>query len=415
MNPTNRLKLLLSDILHNEPSSITGICQGSSTQTSPLLTFAEHDYHPSSRLPSITAIPLSSSIVPLPPHRKSSSVKHHRQRHHIHQSDMQKQQQQQTQPLLNSSTLDDLFRALTLECEQYLAASSTSSCPTKTFSELPVPPSSTTIQTNIDSNDDDYENLHPPKVSVSNGLSSLKTSIQVMSPEKRQVVSINVSSKLTSSPIVSSSQTYPLLSTSCATTTNVPPIICHSSEEDSIDVSSSSTNRKRRRRCIRKQQILSSSIQTNSSSDERTETINEKKSTNSKRSCSTDHRQQRIKSIYDNQPISLSSQKVSTRRLPRRRDISLQQNLPISTKYYEDISSRYADNLHSPLSVLLTSSDFVDGSQQQSRRSRLELGNHQPLTLLDRMHHQFYQASPTRYNTNNSDIPAHRIPSYPVY
>jgi hypothetical protein len=236
-----------------------------------------------------------------------------------------------------------------------------------------------------------------------------------MSPEKRQVVSINVSSKLTSSPIVSSSQTYPLLSTSCATTTNVPAIICHSSEEDSIDISSSSTNRKRRRRCIRKQQILSSSIQTNSSSDERTETINEKKSTNSKRSCSTDHRQQRIKSIYDNHPISLSSKKCPSRR-PRRRDISLQQHLPISRKSYENNSSHFQENLCSPLSVLLTSTrstkDFVDHSQQ--RRSRLELVNHQPLTLLDRMHQQFYRTSPTRHN-NNNNIPTHRIPSYLVY
>jgi hypothetical protein len=351
-------------------------------------------------------------------------VKHHRQRHHIHHSD--KQKQQQTQPLLNSSTLDDLFRALTLECEQYLAASSSSSYQNKTYGQLIVPPSAT-IQANIDSNDDDYENLHPLKVPVANGIPSLKTRIEVMSPEKRQVLSISVSSRNSASPIVSSSRTYPLLSTSCTTTPIVTPMIRRSSEEDSMDVSSSSTNRKRRRRA-RKQQIVSSTTRSSSSSDERTESINrsinEKKPIISKRSCSTDHRQQRIRSIYDNHPVSSSSQKLSTRRI-RRRDVSLQQHLPISNEHDEDILPRFPQNLCSPLSVLLTStrtaSDFVDRSQsqqqqQQQRRSRLETDNHQPLTLLDRMHHQFYHPPPTLHNNNNNNnIPTHRIPSYPVY
>jgi hypothetical protein len=410
MTATNRLNLLLSDILQNEPSSNDKNYQRSSTQiSSSLLTFAEHDYHPSSILPSITAIPL-------PPRRNASSLKNHRQRHHIDQSDIQNQQQ--TQPLLNSSTLDDLFRALTLECEQYLAASSTSSYQNKTYGQLIVEPS-TTIQTNVDSNDDDYENLHSLKLPLSNGISSLKTSIEVISPEKRQVVSINISSKKSSSPIVASSRTYPSLSTSCTVTSIVSPKICQSSEEDSINISSSSTNRKRRRR-TRKQQILSSINRSSSSSDERTETINEslneKKTIISKRSCSTDHRQQRIKSIYDNHPISLSSKKCPSRRT-RRRDISLQQHLPISKKSYENNSSHFQENLCSPLSVLLTSTrstkDFVDHSQQ--RRSRLELVNHQPLTLLDRMHQQFYRTSPTRHNNNNNNIPTHRMPSYLVY
>ncbi|CAF0912691.1 unnamed protein product [Rotaria sp. Silwood1] len=418
MNAKNRLNLLLSDILQNESSSTNEFSQGSSTQTPPSLTFAEHDYHPSSMLSSImTTTPPSSSIAPLPPRRNSSSLKHHRQRHHIYQSDLQKQQQQ-PQPLLNSSTLDDLFRALTLECEQYLAASSTSSYQNKIYDKLIIQPSiTTTMQTNVDSNDDDYENLHSSKLPLSNGISALKTSIEVMSPEKRQVVSISVSSKLSSSPIVSSSQTYPLLATSCTTTSSVPPLNYHSSDEDSIDISSSSTTRKRRRR-IRKQQIISSTNRSNSSSDERTDTINgsinEKKSTISKRSYSTDHRQQRIKSIYDNHPISVSAQKFPTRRI-RRRDVSLQQHFPIPTKYDKHILPNFSEDLYSPLSVLLTSTrstnDFVDRSQQQ-RRSRLELVNHQPLTLLDRMHHQFYRASPSH---NNNNIPTHRIPSYPVY
>jgi len=407
MTATNRLNLLLSDILQNEPSSNNENYQQSSKSS--LLTFAEHDYHPPSILPSITEIPL-------PPRRNVSSLKHHnRQRHPIYQSDIENQQQQAAQPLLNSSTLDDLFRALTLECEQYLADSSPSSYQNKTYGQLITQPS-TKIQTNVDSNDDDYENLQPSKLPLSNGISSLKTSIEVMSPEKRQVLSISVSTKKASSPIVSSSRTYPLLSTSFTTTSNVPPINCQSSEEDSIDISSSSTNRKRRRR-TRKQQILSSITRSNSSSDERTEpinaSINEKKSTISKRSYSTDYRQQRTQSIYDNHPISLISQKFPTRRT-RRRDISLQQHLPNSIKNYEDNSTRFQENLCSPLSVLLTSrrttSDFVARSQQ--RQSRLELVNHQPLTLLDRMHQKFYRTSPTRHNNN---IPTHRIPSYPVY
>ncbi|UJR30528.1 hypothetical protein I4U23_018057 [Adineta vaga] len=424
MNPINRLNLLLSDILQNESTTttttMTGTSQGSTTQTCPLMTFTEHDYHSSSISPSITAVP---PIAPLSPRRNSSSLKHHRQRHHIHQSDTQSQQQQ-TQPLLNSSTLDDLFRALTLECEQYLTSSSTSTRSNDIYKNSYIQPSPI-IQTNIDSNDEDYENLHSSNLLSSNGHSFLKTSIEVMSPEQRKIVSINVSSKLSPSSLVTSSRTYPLLSTSCLTTSNVPSIVCHSSEDDSLNLSSSSTLRKHRRRRTRRHQIISPIVQSSSSSDERTEILNEKKPTMSKRSCSTDHRQQRIKSIYDNQPISLSTQKNSTRRPIRRRDVSLQQNLSNSTRYSNDITPRFKENLCSPLSVLLTSnrltSDFVHGSQQsQSRQSRLQLiNNHQPLTLLDRMHHQFYHPSSTRFDHNNhnthSTIPTHRIPSYPVH
>ncbi|CAF0892750.1 unnamed protein product [Adineta ricciae] len=427
MNPINRINLLLSDILQNESTTTTataaaaaaGSCQGSATQARPLIAFSEHDYHSSSTSPSVTAVP---SIAPLQTRRNPSLLKHHRQRQRILQSDMQRQQQQppQAQPLLNSSTLDDLFRALTLECEQYLTSSSISTHDSRNKSLIP---SSTITQTNFDSNDDDYENLHLPNRVSSNGHSSLKTSIEVISPEQRQIVSVNVSSKLCPSSLVTSSLTYPLLSTSCITTSHAPTTFCQSSDDDSLDLSSSSTIRKHRRRRTRRQQIITPIVQSSSSSDERTEVCHEKKATISKRSCSTDHRQQRIKSIYDNQPTLIPSENISTRRPIRRRDISLQQN---STRQSNGIASRYTENLCSPLSVLLTSnrttSDFVDRIQQQSqtRQSRLQfINHHQPLTLLDRMHHQFYHPSPTRFTHNNPNtyhnIPTHRIPSYPVY
>ena len=381
MTATNRLNLLLSDILQTEPSTT-----GRIYPTSSLLKFTGEDYRPP-----VTA------VVPPPPRRNVSSLKNHRQRQHIHQSD--NQNQQQTQPLLNSSTLDDLFRALTLECEQYLSASSTPSYQNKTYGQLVVQPS-----TNVDSNDDDYENLHGRNLPLSNALSSsLKTSIEVLSPEKRQIVSISVSSKKSLSPLVSSSQTYPLLSTSCTTPSNVSSSICHSSEEDPMDISSTSINRKRRRR-IRKQPVLPSIARSSSSDDERNEPIIEKKSNISKRSCSTDYRQHRIRSVYDNHPISLP-----TRRTTRRRDVSLQQYVPNSTKYYGgDTLPRSKEQFHSPLSVLLTStqptSDFLDSSQR--RRSRLEFVKHQ----------QYYQPSPTNHHhNNNNNIPTQRIPSYPVY
>ena len=92
--------------------------------------------------------------VPLPPRRDGSSMKHHRRRHQIEQSDKQKQYQ----PLLNSSTLDDLFRALTLECEQYLAAKP--SHENKINGHVTIKPLPSNVQATVESNDDDYENLH---------------------------------------------------------------------------------------------------------------------------------------------------------------------------------------------------------------------------------------------------------------
>ena len=421
MNTTNRLNLLLSDILQNESLSNNEFYQGSSMQTLPPLAFAEHDYHHSPKLPSVTATFPSSSKAPVPPHRSLSSLKHQRQHHLIYQFNVEKQQQpqqQQSQPLLNSSTLDDMFSALTLECEQYLAALSAPSYQNKNYDQLIVHPS-TKIQTNVDSNEDDYENLHSSKLLISNDVPSLKTDVEATSPKQRQVISISVSSKVPSFPMVTSSQTCPLLSTSSTTRSLIPPVICHSSEEDSIEVSSSSINRRRRRR-MRKHQIPSSTARSNSSSEEHMDTINGsinvKKSTISKRSCSTDHRQQRIKSIYDNYPVPLSSHKLPTRRI-RRRDISWQKHLPISAKY-QDVSPRFPENRCPSLSVSLTTTrpttDFIAPSQQQQRWPRLELVKHQPITLLDRMHHKFYGPSPTPYS-NNNNIPTHRIPSYPVY
>ena len=430
MNATHRLNLLLSDILH--PDSLSSNHERSSVssrQTVPSLTFAEHDYHPSSILPSNTAPP---PPPPLIPRRNSSTIKHHRQRHPVHSSSMEKQSMT-LPPLLNSSTLDDLFRALTLECEQYLAASTTS-YQNKTYGPMIVSSTSTPPATAVDSNDDDYENLHATyPIRPVNGLSLLKTSIEVTSPEKSQIVS----SRISSSVLVPSSRTFPLLST---TSTN-PSHICHSTDDDhSVEMSSSSTTRRRRRRCTRKQANISSGIRSSSSDDERTDTLNgtviEKKSTVSKRSASSiDHRQSRIKSTYDNtmSPISPTSSGSSQKSLikhSRRRDISLQHaHTPLTSRHDLSHLPRFPANLYSPLSVLLTSthtnSDFLDRSHHQ-RQSRLELVNRQPLTLLDRMHQQFYRPSSTHHhhhlhahkqkkNNSSNNIPTHRIPSYPVY
>jgi hypothetical protein len=326
-------------------------------------------------------------------------MKHHRRRpHQIAPID----QQNPHQPLLNSSTLDDLFRALTLECEQYIA--DTSSYQNKTYGQMIVQPS-TNIQTAVESNDDDYENLHPPQTSqpIINSFLPLKTSIQVISPLKRHVVSITVSSKITSPTKMS-----------CITTKSIPPSTIHrSSEEESTNKSSASTNRKHRRRRARKQLLPlppPTTTRSSSSSTERKEIIPDKKPLNSKRSCSTDPRYQRNQTPYDNHFTS-SSQKHLTRR-PRRRDVSLQHPHPNSGRIHENYSS--------PLSVLLTStkptSDFLDNSRQrQERRSRLESVNQKSSTLLDRLHQQFYQSSPTRNNKNKNNILTHRIPSYPVY
>ncbi|CAF0842809.1 unnamed protein product [Rotaria sp. Silwood1] len=408
MNAINRLDVLLSDILKTEPSTSTnGISQGAAKQPLSKLTFPEHNSYPSPVLPSGII-----TTAPLPPRRNSSSLKHHHhhRHHHIDQYDKQKQ----SKPLLNSSTLDDLFRALTLECEQYLAA--TSSHQNKTSNSMIVQPS-TKIQASVESNDDDYENLHISKTvkSITNNYSPLKTSIEVISPIKRHVVSITITSKISSPQIVSP------VKPSCNTTTTppiAPPTTRHSSDDDAIDLSSSSTNRKRRRRA-RKQIVSSSITRSSSSSNERKEIITDKKPIISKRSCSTDPRYQRNKNSYDNDFISCSSPQKQRTKRPHRRDVSLQHSLPYS--------ERYRENHSSPLSVLLTStkvtSDFFDNShQRQQRRSRLESVNHKPSTLLDRMHQQLYRPSTIRNNNNNNNnnkkntnIPTQQIPSYPVY
>ncbi|CAF3492896.1 unnamed protein product [Rotaria socialis] len=426
MNAINRLDVLLSDIVKNEPSTSTnGINQETSIQPLSKLTFPQCDPYPSSVLPSGMV-----TTVPLPPRRNSSSLKHHhhhhrrRQHHHIDQAD----KEQQHQPLLNSSTLDDLFRALTLECEQYLAA--TSSQQNKKSTQMTVQPSSK-IQVSVESNDDDYENLHSSKSSqlTTNNVSPLKTSIAVMSPIKRHVVSITITSKVSSPQLIS--PVKPL----CTTTTLVsvaptpllpppsppppppltsPPTNCQSSDDDAINISSSSTNRKRRRRA-RKQVLSATTIRSSSSSNERKEMITDKKPIVSKRSCSTDPRYQGNRNSHDIDFISSlsSSQKQRTRR-PHRRDISLQHSVPNS--------ERYRENHLSPLSVLLTStkltSDFLNNSHQpQQRRSRLESVNQKSSTLIDRLHQQFYRPTPILNNNNNKNnsIPAHRMPSYPVY
>ena len=391
MTTADRLNLLLSEILHNESSSSSittnnPISRDSSTKPSTLLAFAEHDYS----LPSITAVSLT-------PPRTTSSLNNH-SRQYVQTRDQSNMENSfKKRPLLNSSTLDDLFHALTLECEQYLADSSTSSYQNKIYEEFESQPTVKSIH--IDSNDDDYENLHTLSSLKKSDISKLKTSIEVTSPNNRQIVSVNVSS----------SQTYPLLSTSIVSSANC----CCSSEDDSfINASTSSTtNQKRRRRRTRKQQLISSTNRLSSSDDEQTNTI-DKKSSISKRSFSTDYRQQRIQSIYDNHPVSTVSQKVPLRRA-RRRDVSLQQFSfpPHASKHKDELSLSLHENLASPLSVLLTSkSDFINRSQQ--RRSRSEYPQQQPVSLLDRMHQKFYRTSPMHHRNN---IPTHRIPSYPVY
>ncbi|CAF0801215.1 unnamed protein product [Rotaria sordida] len=404
MNAINRLDILLSDILKTEASTSTnGISQGASIQPLSKLTFSECKSYPSSVFSSAIII-----TVPLPPHRNSSSLKHH----HSDQSDKQKQYK----PLLNSSTLDDLFRALTLECEQYLAAT-TSSYQNKTSNQMIIQPPSSKIQASVESNDDDYENLHTLKTSqsITKTYSPLKTSIEVISPIKRHVVSITITSRVSSPPTIKPS-------CNATTSTIVQATNHHSSDDDAINISSSSTNRKRRRRA-RKQIVSSSITRSSSSSNERKKIITDKKPIISKRSCSTDPRYQRNKTSYDNDFISCSSSQKQRTKRPYRRDISLQHSLTNSERYYENHSS--------PLSVLLTSTkitsdDFFDNThQRQQRRSRFESVNHKPSTLIDRMHQQLYQPSTIRnhHNNNNNNnsnkkntnIPTHRTPSYPVY
>ena len=390
---------------------------------------SNQDAYPSSKLSSVmTTTTTTTAVPPLPPRRDASSMKHHRRRYQIEQNGEQKA----SQPLLNSSTLDDLFRALTLECEQYLAASSSSSSQKKIANQSIAQPSSTAVE----SNDEDYENLHPSpmsSVSMNSSSSPLKTSIQVISPIKRHVVSITVSSKVTSpikpsSPSPSSS--VPIKTIPPPPTSAPVPVLPsstntrRSSEEDSINKSSSSTTRKHRRRRTRRQYLSSTTPTTRSSSSstERKEILTEKKPIISKRSCSTDPRYQHPKSSHENPTVA--SQKQSTKR-PRRRDVSLQHHLPHSRRPQEN--HHHHHHHLAPLSILLTStkstSDFLDHSHQrpqQQRRSRLETVNHRSAALLDRIHSQFYRPSPTRNNptkttNNNNNILPHRIPSYPVY
>ncbi|UJR16112.1 hypothetical protein I4U23_003024 [Adineta vaga] len=398
MNAVNRLDLLLSDAFKIPSIDFSqGIsCQETSVQPSTKSIYSEHESYPLTVLPSVL-----TNAVPLPPRRSSSSMKHHRRRYRIDSTD----KQNADQPLLNSSTLDDLFRALTLECEQYIAAAP--SYQNKTYGEIIIP-SSFDKQTAVESNDDDYENLHPPRPSqpIKTSISPLKTSIEVISPIKRHVVSITVSSKVTSSP----STIVPAKPPSNLTTSTMIPNICRSSDEESTNISSSNTNRKRRRR-TRKQFISSSTTRSSSSSTERKEKTIEKKLPPSKRSSSTDPRYHHSRNSSDTHSTSFPSSHKQCPKRPHRRDVSLQH------------SRRYHETNSSPLSVLLTStkpsSDFLTNSQQ--RRSRLESVDHKPpvlfyrpsLTRNNNHHHHHHQNKSNNSNTNN--IPTHRIPSYPVY
>ncbi|CAF0841217.1 unnamed protein product [Adineta ricciae] len=418
MNAINRLDRLLTDAFKIPSIDFSEeICQETSVQPSIELTFAERESYPS------TVLPLAlNNTAPLPPRRNASSIKHHRQRYQINPADKQKTDQ----PLLNSSTLDDLFRALTLECEQCLA-DTPSSYQNKIYEEIMVQ-SSSDKQAAIESNDDDYENLHPPRPAqtIKTSVSPLKTSIEVISPIKRHVVSITVSSKVTSippplpllpippPPILSSIVIPPTKPSPSSPSPPPPPIppappICRSSDEEPANLSSSSTNRKRRRR-TRKQFVSLSTTRSSSSSTERKAKSTERKSLPCRRSNSIDPRHHRSRNSSDNRPVSYSSSYKQCPKRPHRRDVSLQH------------PERYHEKKSLPLSVLLTStkptSDFIGNSQQ--RRSRLESVDHKPPAL-------FYRPSSTRNNhnnnnnqhlnksKNNSNIPTHRIPSYPVY
>ena len=404
MNTINRLNFLLSDILINEPSTSSNeMSQDTPLESSTKQTVSQCDPYPSPLLSSSNV-----TKVPLLPRRNSSLTKHCRQRHRIDQSNNQKQDQ----PLLNSSTLDDLFRALTLECERYIASAAvatTSSYQNKDCDKTIVS-SPTKIQTAIESNDDDYENLHTSTFSqpITNFCAPLKTSIEVISPIKRHIVSITITSKISSPQSISPEKP------SCNTAALViTPTICHSSEDDSVKMSSSSTNRKRRRRA--RKQILSSSItRSSSSSNERKEIINnDKRPTISKRSYSTDPLYQRNRNLYHNDFISYSSSQKQRTKRPYRRDVSLQHSFLIPECNQKNHSL--------PLTVLLTStkgtSDFLDNShrQQQQRRSRRESVYHKTSALPNRMHQNLYCPLPTRNNHAKNKIPTHHIPSYPVY
>ena len=115
MSATKRLDMLISNLVHQEQAlpSAKDIRPTTSIEPLPPLTFTKPDrYSPPSVLPT-TILP---KAVPLPPRRDGSSLKHQRRRQPADPIDKNKQ------PLLNSSTLDDLFQALAQECEQYLAA-----------------------------------------------------------------------------------------------------------------------------------------------------------------------------------------------------------------------------------------------------------------------------------------------------
>ena len=288
---------------------------------------------------------LVSKAVPFPPPRDASTLRSHRSRPPAAHSPP-------IQPLLNSSTLDDLFRALTLECEQSLAAAAAAA----SIGEKKSKDSPTSKRTAVESNDEDYENLQTSSLSRMKRSSTLKTSIEVISPIKRHVVSITVSSKVSKPALPAAAVVLPVVETK----------VSRSSAED--EQTSNNNNSRRRRRRTRKRMVSSPATRSSSSSSgERPE----RKASTTKRSCSTD---------WHEHP-SFSSHKA-TRRAPRR-DVSLQHS--------------------SPLSVLLTSSstskstsDFLHPCPaHRARRSRYESVMHQPSSLLDRMHQQFYRLSPT--------------------
>lgn len=413
MNATHRLNVLLSDILQPDSPNLStdrSISSQSSRSIVPSLTFAEHDRHSSSMLPS------NNTVSPSVSSRRNSSGLQHCS---VSRPNAEKQSVTALPPLLNSATLDDLFRALTLECEQYLATAKTITSSQKNIYTPKIVPAMLTNKTTIESNDEDYENLQKPIANIQPGrFSSLRTRIEVISPEKKQIVSTRISTKT----IVPPSQTFPMLSESSSLAGKSSlnqPYVCHSSDDDdTLDVSSSYSTRRRRRRIIRKQAPMMQPVESSSSDDERKESIydmsNDKKLGSSKRSNShvDHHRASRMKNIVDSRSIPSSNSSLSQGKYCYRRDISLPHtdewsrmaNIR-STKF-----SPFPAQLYSPLSVLLTSTrnknDLVDRNDR-SQRSR-----HQ---LFDRLQTIPRQQYPTDRQHNVNNIPTNRIPSFPVY
>lgn len=416
MNATRRLNSLLSDLLQSDsPSTInTNLNFPMSKSDVPSLKFDEYYSKPR------TNRSASNNRQQTAPSRRNSFGFNH---DHVHLSN-DDNKSDVLPPLLNSSTLDDLFRALTLECEQYLATANRFISNAKQVDDpLPIP-SLRIEKPRRNSNNEDYENLQRPISNTANNIGkTLKTHIEVIRPEKKQIVS----TKISSSSVVPASQTFPLLMSSVSTRgkRNVPSYVCRSSDDDSLDVSSTyvnnNNNRRRRRRRFTRRSNPTVSINHSSSSENEfdqttTETSKERKISLPKRSASNiDHqRTSRTKLMSNKTRPVLSSSTTSAatttfnylNKFPRRRDVSLPQTTESATNeaLHRNRFSPFPAEIYSPISVLLNSSrrnsDFIDQNCQENMFERSKMRSQQ------------------RYNENKQNdhhIPTHRIAPFPVY